>query len=152
MRPGANKHANKPGNQHSPDQLIQLLRAHGIQPSAQRLAIAEFVLATESHPSADEVLASVSAKLPMVSRATVYNTLHLFVEQGLLRELWLAEGRVVYDPKLDSHHHFVDERTGEIVDIPWTALSVSDIDKLNGYEVREFQVVLRGTRATPPTS
>lgn len=142
MQPGANRPSNH--------ELSQLLRSHGIQPSAQRLAIAEYVLSTVSHPSADEVLASVSAKLPMVSRATVYNTLHLFVEQGLLRELWLAEGRVVYDPKTDAHHHFVDESTGEIVDIPWTALSVSDVDKLSGYDVREFQVVLRGKRATPP--
>src|SRR5262245_56856025 len=123
----------QPMSTNLPDEL----RARGIQPSAQRLAIAEFVLSTEAHPSADEVLAAVLPRLPMVSRATVYNTLHRLVEKGLLRELWLAEGRVVYDPKVDAHHHFVDEHSGEIVDIPWEALSVSDIANLAGYDVRE---------------
>ena len=73
----------------------------------------------------------------MLSRATVYNTLNLFTEKGLLRELVLAEGKVVFDPKLDPHHHFLDEETGEIVDVPWSALDVRRVHSLNGFDVRE---------------
>lgn len=126
--------------------VVELLRARGIQPSAQRVAIAEFVLASSAHPSADQVLAAVQKRLPVVSRATVYNTLHLLVENGLLRELDLAEGRVVYDPKLDRHHHFIDEGSGAILDVPWEALEIRGVDKLPGYQVSEYQVVLRGRR------
>jgi Fe2+ or Zn2+ uptake regulation protein len=126
-------------------QLPETLRAHGIQPSAQRLAIAEFVLATQAHPSADDVLAAVRARLPMVSRATVYNTLHLFVEKGLLRELWLTEGSLVYDPNVSQHHHFIDDRTGAVIDVPWDALQVTGTSSLAGFAVREYQVVLRGS-------
>jgi Fe2+ or Zn2+ uptake regulation protein len=126
--------------------LALLLRGHGIQPSAQRVAIAGYVLGTAAHPSADQVLERVRASFPMVSRATVYNTLHLLVEKGLLRELVLAEGKVVYDPKLERHHHFVDEESGAIHDIPWGALQVSRVGSLAGYDVREYQVVLRGRR------
>ena len=133
----------------SPDVVTQLRNA-GIQPSAQRLAVANFVLATEAHPSADEVLAEVQQGFPMLSRATVYNTLHLFVEKGLLRQLVLAEGKTVFDPRLDAHHHFIDEETGRIEDVPWDAVKVGDVKGLKGYEVREYMVVLRGRKLGGP--
>jgi Fe2+ or Zn2+ uptake regulation protein len=131
-------------------ELGPLLREHGIQPSAQRLAVAEYVLHTQDHPSADQVLERVIARCPTLSRATVYNTLNLFVEKGLLRELVLAEGKTVFDPNLERHHHFIDERTGAIHDIPWNAVRVSRVESLEGYDVREYQVVLRGRRKGPP--
>lgn len=124
--------------------VIEKLREHGVSPSAQRLAVAEHVLTTDAHPSADEVFATVRRGFPMISRATVYNTLNLFVAKGLLRELVLAEGRIVFDPKVDAHHHFVDDETGAIRDIPWEKLSVDGVDGLAGVDVREYQVVLRG--------
>ncbi len=126
------------------------LEAHGIQPSAQRLAVAAYVLGTDDHPSADQVFAKVAATMPMLSRATVYNTLNLFVDKGLLRPLVLAEGRTVFDPHVARHHHFVDDETGAIHDVPWEALAVSGVEALEGYDVRAYEVVLRGRRAAPP--
>lgn len=129
--------------------LPDRLRAHGIQPSAQRLAVAEYVLRTLDHPSADEVLERVRGRVPMISRATVYNTLNLFVEKGLLRQFVLAEGRLVFDPHVAPHHHFVDDESGAIHDVPWDALDVRRVEQLQGLEVREYQVVLRGRRGPP---
>ena len=126
-----------------------ILKNHGISPSAQRVAVAQYVLHTDEHPSADEVWARVKERFPHVSRATVYNTLHLFVEKGLLRQLILTEGRVVFDPRTDDHHHFIDEHSGKIHDVSWDAVEVSDISKLEGFEVREYQVVMRGKRTRP---
>jgi Fe2+ or Zn2+ uptake regulation protein len=108
------------------------------------------VLTTEDHPSADQVLERVQARFPMVSRATVYNTLNLFVDKGLLRQLVLAEGRVVFDPRLDAHHHFIDDDSGRIEDVPWSALNVGDVGRLKGYEVREYMVVMRGRKLGGP--
>ena len=130
--------------------LAHRLRDAGVQPSAQRLAVAGYVLDTVDHPSTDEVLERVQAELPMLSRATVYNTLHLFVRQGLLRQLVLAEGKVVYDPRLEPHHHFVDDESGRIEDVPWEALKVGDVGALRGYEVREYMVVMRGRKQPAP--
>jgi Fe2+ or Zn2+ uptake regulation protein len=127
--------------------LAEQLRARGIQPSAQRLAVADYVLRTQDHPSADEVLSRVRGRVPMISRATVYNTLNLFVEKGLLRQFVLAEGCLVFDPHLAPHHHFVDEVAGTIHDVPWDALEVRKVEALQGLDVREYQVVLRGRRA-----
>lgn len=130
--------------------VVDLLEQVGIQPSAQRVAVADYVLATDDHPSAEQVWARVKQRFPVLSRATVYNTLNLFVEKGLLRELVLAEGKVVFDPKLEPHHHFIDDDTQNIVDIPWDALQVKHVDSLRGFDVREYQVVLRGKRAGAP--
>jgi Fe2+ or Zn2+ uptake regulation protein len=126
--------------------LPERLRKHGIQPSAQRLAVAAFVLDTQAHPSADQVFAEVRSRVPMISRATVYNTLNLFVRKRLLRQLVLAEGKVVFDPHIDPHHHFIDEATGTIHDVPWEALEVRNVEGLKGLSVREYQVVLRGRK------
>ena len=126
--------------------LIEKLERAGIRPSAQRVAIAAYVLSTEDHPSADEVWNRVKAEFPMVSRATVYNTLQLFREHGLVQQLVLAEGSVVFDPKVEPHHHFVDDATGAIHDIPWTALRVGKVDELEGVDVRDYMVVVRGRK------
>jgi len=58
----------------------------------------------------------------------------------------LVEGKVVFDPKLDRHHHFIDDETGQIEDIPWSALAVGNPARIPGYEVREYMVVLRGRK------
>jgi Fe2+ or Zn2+ uptake regulation protein len=129
--------------------VVEILERAGVQPSAQRVAVADYVLDTEDHPSAEQVWARVKERFPMLSRATVYNTLNLFVEKGLLRELVLAEGRVVFDPKLTPHHHFIDDETQRIIDVPWDALQVKHIEALRDFDVREYQVVLRG-RHSPP--
>lgn len=122
------------------------LQENGIQASPQRLAVAEYVLFTDAHPTAEEVWAAVKARAPLVSRATVYNTLNLLVRKGLLRQVQLDEGRTGFDPNLEPHHHFIDEATGVVHDVPWDALEVRRVEALRGLEVREYQVVLRGRR------
>lgn len=124
-----------------------LLKQHGINPSAQRVAVAQYVLHTDDHPSADEVWTRVRRLFPHVSRATVYNTLNLFVEKGLLKRFALTEGRVIYDPMTDDHHHFIDEESGRIHDVPWDTVRLEAAPKLAGFEVREYQVVMRGRRS-----
>jgi len=122
------------------------LETHGVKPSAQRVAIAGYVLHTKDHPSADEVWEKVKRAFPMVSRATVYNTLNLFVEKGLIRHLVLTEGRLVFDPNVDKHHHFIDEDSGKIYDLPWDTLKVSRVEQLEGFDVRDYQVLVRGKK------
>lgn len=124
-----------------------ILKDHGIQPSAQRIAVASYVLNTSEHPSADKVWGAVRQRFPVISRATVYNTPNLFVRKKLIRQFYLAEGRVVFDPKMDRHHHFIDEESGRIYDVPWDAVEVSGIDSLNGFRVRDYHVVIHGRRA-----
>ena len=124
---------------------IPLLRRHGIQATPQRIAVAEFVLRSTTHPTADAVWDQVRRRCPTLSRATVYNTLNLYVKKGLLRTQVLKEGTVVFDPLVAAHHHFIDVVTGKIYDVPWEALRVSG-EASRGFEVREYQVIMRGRK------
>ena len=126
--------------------VVAILEQHGIQPSAHRVAVGEYVLTTDAHPSADRVWASVRRRFPMISRATVYNTLNLFVEKKLLRELHLAPDSVVFDPNMERHHHLIDDETGQILDVEWDAVEVRNPKKVGRYEIRDYQVVMHGRR------
>ena len=129
-----------------PDETV--LREHGVTPTAQRVAVAGYVLHTQDHPAAEEVWTRVREGCPSLSRATVYNTLNLFVGKGLLRQVTLDGGRVVFDANTADHHHFIDDDTGAIFDLPWNALRVERLSELGDFDVREYQVVLRGRRKT----
>jgi len=126
--------------------LIQLLRRNGIQPTPQRLAVAACVLGKASHLSADEVWERVRRGCSTVSRATVYNTLNLLADKGLIRPQVLKEGVVIFDPRAERHHHFIDVQTGRIYDVPWDAVRVTGQERLRKFEVTDYQVVLRGRR------
>jgi Fe2+ or Zn2+ uptake regulation protein len=128
------------------DDLVEVLTRNGIQPSAHRVAVARYVLTTQEHPSAERVWARVKARFPMISRATVYNTLHLFVEKALLRELHISPESVVFDPNMDRHHHLIDEETGRIHDVPWNEVEVCNITGVAGYEIHDYQVVMHGRK------
>ena len=130
----------------SSNDIVRLLREHGIRPSAQRVAIARYVLRTEAHPTADEVLKYVRRRQPFVSRATVYNTLNLLVEKGLLRHHVVDKARGVFDPKTLRHHHLVDEEPGTVKDIPWEDLEVSGLDSVGDYVITDYMVVVKGHR------
>jgi Fe2+ or Zn2+ uptake regulation protein len=123
-----------------------MLRDHGVRLSAHRLAVARFVLFTQSHPSVEDVWNAVRKEFPMISRATVYNTLNLFVDKGLLQRLLVGEARAVYDPDLSPHHHLIDEETGVVHDIPWEAVEIPRIQSVGGFQVTDCQVVMRGRR------
>ena len=125
---------------------IAILRQCDIQPTPQRIAVVECVLTSKAHPTADDVLISARRKCPTVSRATVYNTLNLLVAKGLVGMQTIREGAVVFDPNVQKHHHFIDEETGDIYDIPWDQLEVKGKNKLKDFEISEFQVIMRGRR------
>src|SRR4051812_15024374 len=94
------------------------LEAAGIQPTAQRIAICRYVLCEADHPSAEDVKDWADRNFPKVSLATVYNTLNTLVAAGLLREFRFPHSeRVIYDPNLSSHFHFLDEDSGKLYDL-----------------------------------
>ena len=99
------------------DEAAQLLTRHGVQPTAQRIEIAAVLLARMQHLSADEVLRRLQRDGASVSKATVYNTLKLFCDQGLLRTVDVDPVRQYYDSRTEPHHHFFNVDTGELTDI-----------------------------------
>jgi Fur family iron response transcriptional regulator len=101
------------------------LRAAGIQPTAQRIAICRYVLHQTDHATVEEVKAWVDQHFPKVSLATVYNTLNLLVQAQMLRPIRLPEtDKVRFDSNVMAHAHFLDEATGELYDLPAEAVQV----------------------------
>lgn len=134
------------------EDLLAVLRGRGVKPTPQRLEVARYVLGARNHPSAEQVFEQVRRTCPTVSRATVYNTLNLLTEKGLLVARILREGAVVFDSTLERHHHFVDDDTGEVLDIPWDALKISGTRSLEQFDVREYHVVMRGRQKRDESS
>jgi len=125
------------------------LRAAGIALTLQRLAIAQTMLAAPAHLTAEEVHARVRGLMPEVSRATVYNTLKLFREKGLVRDIVVPD-HVVFDSTTRPHHHFYDVETGEVTDVPDGALEVVGLPRLPAdVEVADIDVVVRVRRRKP---
>jgi Fur family iron response transcriptional regulator len=110
--------------------LIALLRTHGVAPTHQRLEIAHVLFGRGEHLSADRILALVNERHAETSKATVYNTLNLFRDRGLIREVIVDPKRVFYDPNTQPHHHLYNVDTGEITDISAAALAVSGLPEL----------------------
>lgn len=111
-------------------ELIALLREHGVAPTHQRLEIAHVLFGRCEHLAAEQILKLVNERHAETSKATVYNTLNLFRDRGLVREVIVDPKRVFYDPNTEPHHHLYNVDTGEITDIGADALAVSGLPEL----------------------
>jgi len=58
----------------------------------------------------------------------------------------IKQGAVVFDPNVEKHHHFVDNDTSDIYDIPWDQLQVKGQETLKAFEILEYQVIMQGRR------
>jgi Fur family iron response transcriptional regulator len=126
------------------NEIARLLVARGVLPTAQRVDVALVILGKPQHLSAEQIIAGIRAMGSRVSKATVYNTLNLFCERGLLRTVEVDPTRQFYDSTIDAHHHFYNVDTGELTDIPVGAISLNvDMALPPGTERAGVDVVVR---------
>ena len=107
------------------NEVSSLLERNGIRPTQQRVKVAEVLLAAPVHLTAEQLLTTLREAPSRVSKATVYNTLKLFVDHGLVRQIHLDPERCVYDSRMSPHHHFQHVETGEMRDIDPDALELA---------------------------
>lgn len=124
-----------------------LLAEHGIQPTAQRLQIAELMFGKDQHLTAEQVIHALAEAGTQVSKATVYNTLNLFAAKGLLRCLQVDPERGLFDSNTEPHYHFHVEDTGELIDVPPEAVEFAKLPPLPpGTQPVAVDVVIRVRR------
>lgn len=129
---------------HTREAIIGLLREHDVNPTPQRVEIAELLLARPQHVSADQVLQAVNTSGSLVSKATVYNTLGLFAKKGLVREVIVDPSKVVYDSNTFQHHHFYNVDSGELADIALDSLDIGNLPEMpDGTTVDGVDVIIR---------
>lgn len=97
-------------------QLIAKLHEKGLKATPQRVAIYEYICSRKDHPTTDQVYHEVRRRYPTISLATVYQTLHLFTNLGLLQELELGDNVSRYDPNTSLHANIICRGCGKIQD------------------------------------
>lgn len=125
--------------------LIEQLKAVGLRPTRQRLALAKLLFGSGNrHVSAERLHGEAVEAQARVSLATVYNTLHQFTAVGLLREVVVEPGRSYFDTNVEDHHHFYFQDTGRIEDIPGHDLRVLDLPQAPaGTRIARVDIIVR---------
>jgi Fur family iron response transcriptional regulator len=125
-------------------EVTELLQAHGIMPTQQRIEIALVLLTAPQHMSAEQLHERINGLRRGVSKATVYNTLGLFAEKGLVREVIVDPGRVFYDSNTAPHHHIYNLDNTTLTDIEPTYVLVGELPPLpEGLVVEDVDVIVR---------
>lgn len=134
----------RPPFTYSRDNLAEVLRARDITPTHQRIEIAHALFSRCEHLSADQVLAIVNDRHSETSKATVYNTLNLFLEKKLIREVIVDPNKVFYDPNIEPHHHFYNIDSGELMDIDAAGVEVNGLPALpEGMVTEGVDIIVR---------
>lgn len=124
---------------------INCLKKSGVKPSLQRIAILDYLLSHATHPAVDEIYETLVKDIPTLSRTTVYNTLHLFAENGLATQMALDEQRVRFDGNVSPHAHFHCRCCQKIFDLPLPPEMPMAGEALSeGLKVEQVEVNYRG--------
>lgn len=119
----------------------ETLRSKGISPSVQRIAIYDYLMEHSTHPTVDEIYKDLSPIIPTLSKTTIYNTLTLFQEHGLIDSFTIDDNNTHYDGDMRPHAHFKCTKCGKIYDI---TLPKIEAPKLDGFEINEMKVFYYG--------
>lgn len=124
--------------------LLSLFDKHRILPTPQRVEIATILFERPQHLSAEHIIDRLKDARSSVSKATVYNTLNLFSQCGLVKEVMVDPVRKFYDSTTHPHHHFYNVDSGELSDIPDAEVCFKDLPELPaGTERESVEVVIR---------
>ena len=124
------------------NEAIAHLTEHGIKPSAQRIAIMDYLLTHRTHPTVDTIYNDLVAEMPTLSRTTVYNTLKLLGEHNAILELTIDKRTAHYDGDTSPHSHFQCKRCGRIIDIPQQVVDINQTE--HDFVIQETEVYYRG--------
>jgi Fur family iron response transcriptional regulator len=129
--------------------ILELFDQHGILPTPQRVEVAEILLTRPQHISADQTIDRLRDTGSGVSKATVYNTLNLFDERGIVKEVMVDPIRKFYDSTTHAHHHFFNVDSGELNDIKEGEISFKDMPAMpDGTRQESIEVIIKVRNAS----
>jgi Fur family transcriptional regulator, iron response regulator len=137
-------HATAPAAVELRDRIARDLESHGLKGTPQRILIASVLMKAPRHLTAEQILHELKTSGRRVSKATVYNTLKVLSEHGLIRQINLGGDHSVYDSTATPHHHFHNVDTGELVDIRPEEVDLQRLPPLpEGTEATSVEIVIR---------
>ena len=123
--------------------LTNKLSGRGIRPSYQRIKVLEYLYQKGGHPTVDEIYRALSPEIPPLSKVTIYNTLHIFAEAGLVRIVDIDDAEMRYDITLSDHGHFQCEACGTIFNFD-VDIDQIPIEGLNQFDITKKDIYFRG--------
>lgn len=124
--------------------ILDLFEKHDILPTQQRVEVAQILLVRPQHLSAEQIIDRLMQQGSSVSKATVYNTLKLFGEHGIVKEIMADPVRKFYDSSTHPHHHFYNTDTGELSDIADEEVGFRNLPSLPaGTQQESVEVLIR---------
>lgn len=123
--------------------ISEFLARNGVKPSLQRLKIYEFLHTNRIHPTADTIYLSLSPGMPTLSKTTVYNTLKLLVEKGVVRSINIEDTETRYDADTSNHAHFKCRSCGGVFDVKLNGDEFSNLH-LPDFKIDDIQVNFKG--------
>lgn len=123
------------------DQMVSRLTEAGIKPSLQRIKVLEYFHHHENHPTADQIFQDLKKEVPTLSKATVYNTLSLFLEKGLISTTMADRVHSRYDLMDGDHGHFVCTACQEIYDFHYRPGTHKTLD---GFQIESQELIIKG--------
>lgn len=124
-------------------QKIDYYKKLGLKITPQRLAILEYLENNHEHPSAEDIYNALKERFPSMSFATVYNTLEVLMEKGLIKEIGIDSSKKRFDPVVHPHHHFICKKCGKIFDLK-EDFDITIPQDLKDCKIFDFQVVFSG--------
>ncbi len=119
------------------------LKGHDIKPSNIRIKILDYLLNNRIHPTVDDIYVNLLDDIPTLSKTSVYNTLDLFLEKGVVNAVALREKELRYDIGTDYHGHFKCEKCEKVYDFPITEKPIIE-DELEDFTIKNKDIYIYG--------
>lgn len=128
--------------------FVTFLTRNHLKPTLQRFTLVKLLFdGKNKHFTAEDLYEKVKLKKNKISLATIYNTLHSFVEKKLLKQVSIKDGKTIFCTNMSSHHHFFNSVTGKLIDIPRNKIKLKKIPKApEGLKIDSVDVVINLTK------
>ncbi|MBC2695261.1 MAG: transcriptional repressor [Desulfobacteraceae bacterium] len=120
------------------------LNEKGCSLTIQRHAILEYLYENRTHPTVEKIYYSLKEKFSTISRATVYNTLELLKNYGLIQEITIEKGKSRFDYEVKTHHHFLCHRCNRVYDVNVEGCPLAGKKMINGHKIEELRPYIIG--------
>ena len=125
------------------EQVKSALNLKQIKPTYQRMEIYKYLRDNRNHPTVDMIYESLSKKIPTISKTTIYNTLEMLIQKGMVKPIVITGTEMRYDATTPQHHHFMCEKCGRIIDLELKCRYMGKMD-VNGNVIKEMHCYMKG--------
>ena len=123
--------------------FVNHLSSNNIKPSLQRIETFEYLFENRDHPTVDKIYSDLVGDMTTLSKTTVYNTLKLFIDNGITSTVTIEVNEVRYDAIMEEHAHFKCDACGNVCDVE-IDVSALKFKEMKSFKVEKTNIYLKG--------